>query len=138
MSNRNYYDIVVARYYKKVDRGDIDWIINIFSKDAVYARADVLFKGRDEIANFYRGDRKIYGTHTINLQIVHEDRVIVQGVFDGKGAKGYPVNVRFCDFWRFCERFVISRETYLALGSDYIRGNKSLDAMDADLNRIES
>ena len=112
---------LIAEYYPRVDAGDLDWVIGLFSDDAVYVRADAEYAGKPAIEAFYRGDRKIGGRHTIQGLFESGDTVAVQGVFCGVGADGSPRDIRFSDFWHFRQVKVVARDTYLALGSDYVR-----------------
>jgi len=112
---------LVSEYYPRVDRGDLDWVLAMFANDAVYTRADSCYEGKNEISEFYCADRKINGRHTINTIMESGNTVAVQGVFKGQGADGSPKNVRFSDFWQFDRNLVSSRNTYLALGSNYVK-----------------
>lgn len=116
-----FYSDLIHRYYDKIDKGDVEWVIAMFAPAAIYERADAKLDGHDAIAEFYRSGRKITGTHLIDEPIVSGDTVIVRGVFDGKGADGSSKHVRFSDIWRFEGRLVVSRQTYLALGSSYVK-----------------
>lgn len=96
-------------------------IVALESFDAVYARADSRSVGKDEIADFYHLNRKINGKHTIDNILEKGISVVVQGIFKGQGADGSLKNMRFSDFWRFDKTLVSTRDTYLALGSDYVK-----------------
>lgn len=114
-------DDTTREYYAKVDAGDTEWIVAMFAKEARYRRADADYVGQAAIAEFYREGRKIRGKHTIENLYATGNVVVVQGTFVGQGAKGNPKKVRFCDVWLFQDTCVKLRETYLALGSDYVR-----------------
>jgi ketosteroid isomerase-like protein len=111
----------VEEYYKRVDSGDVEWVIEIFAEDACYQRAEAEYAGKKAISRFYREGRKITGNHTIEEPLVIKDVVVVRGIFKGKGAHGEPKEVRFCDFWEFKDSLVRLRQTYLAIGSDYVK-----------------
>ncbi|MDX8452312.1 nuclear transport factor 2 family protein [Mesorhizobium sp. VK9D] len=95
----------------------------LFSEDAVYERADARYVGRAAIEHFYRNERMIRGTHTLDRTCHQEDaaRVFVTGQFKGHGANEAPRLVRFTDIWEFDEQNKVRRrETYLALGQTYV------------------
>ncbi|MEM6935905.1 MAG: nuclear transport factor 2 family protein [Pseudomonadota bacterium] len=112
----------VIKYYNRVDAGDVDWVINLFAEDAVYDRASEVYKDRTAIEQFYRSERKIDGRHTLTNVASSNDTVLVDGEFQGCGADGSSKKIGFADCWRFNEAGkVTSRNTYLAIGSDYVR-----------------
>ncbi len=112
----------VRDYYPKIDEGNVDWILALFAEGAHYLRADAGYLGKKEIAQFYEKDRKIKGKHSLESVFSTEDKVAVNGVFEGVGGDGSPKKISFADFWSFNEfGLVISRKTYLAIGSDYVK-----------------
>lgn len=114
----------IQDYYPRVDACDFDWIVSLFAEDAIYERAEARYAGIDEIAHFFRVERQIRGRHVIaDIWSDARARVVwATGLFDGKGALGDARRTRFADMWRFNENGLVERrETYLALGSDYVR-----------------
>lgn len=112
---------LIKDYYQKIDDSNVDWVIDLFADDAVYQRANAIYNGKDEITQFYREQRKIRGKHTLYDYIDQEETVIARGVFDGQGEQGDPRAVEFCDVWSLNHNRVVARQTYLALGADYVR-----------------
>lgn len=114
----------IEDYYPRVDACDFDWIVGIFASDAVYQRAEAQYAGIAEIERFFRVERQIRGSHVIAdmWSDPHARVVWATGLFEGKGALGDARSTRFADMWRFNESGLIERrETYLAIGSDYVR-----------------
>jgi ketosteroid isomerase-like protein len=115
---------IVEEYYGRIDRGDVGWVLSQFSLDAVYERADVVYNGSAEIGQFYRHERLIRGVHRIDTLTANpaDDLVIVTGRFTGAGGQGDERDVGFADVWHFgADKLVKRRQTYLALGSAYVR-----------------
>ena len=113
---------IVRAYYPKVDAGDVEWVINLFAETGVYERADAVYDGKAAIADFYRGDRKIRGRHSLENIVADGDTIIVNGVFEGFGADDSPKKIAFADAWKFDDAGkVASRKTYLAIGADYVK-----------------
>lgn len=111
-----------TEYYRKIDEGDIDWVLSLFAKNGRYIRAEIVLDGHNEIEAFYSTVRKIRGMHTIELAIAQDHYVFVRGRFDGIGATQVKKNVSFCDFWSFNDDIKVSlRQTYLAWGAEYVR-----------------
>ena len=111
------YCELVREYYRRLDGGDVDWVMELFTDDAVYSRAGVVYSGRTEIERFFREARKIVGTHTPNWMTVDQRVVIVEGRFEGHGAQGDVKIADFCDIWRFDDNGrVFRRNAYLAAG----------------------
>ncbi len=102
----------VRRYYRLVDRRDIDGLVSLFSPDAVYARPGYpALRGRDQIRAFYQEERVIArGDHTLSCVVAEPDRVAVHGQFSGVLRDGREVQLRFADFFlldaegRFAQR----------------------------------
>ena len=112
----------IQEYYRRVDANDIDWVVDLFADDAVYARANSRFEGKETIAGFFRSDRKIRGTHGIESTCAIDDLVFAKGEFVGVGDAGDDRRVRFFDVWQFEPGGKVTlRETYLALGHEYVR-----------------
>lgn len=112
---------LVDLYYKKVDALDIEWVINMFADNCHYQRADAPYVGKDVIEKFYREERKIRGKHTISRILTSDETVVAYGVFNGVGGFGQPKHIEFCDIWSFKNSLVIKRQTYLALGNEYVK-----------------
>lgn len=118
------YLTIVQEYYRRIDDGDVVWVLSQFNADAVYERADVSYKGLDEISRFYQRERLIRGVHHIDTLTANptDDLVIVTGRFTGTGYRNDERNVGFADVWEFgTDKLVKRRQTYLALGSAYVR-----------------
>lgn len=114
---------IVRDYYPRIDRMDVEGILRLFAPTAVYERAGARYEGLPSIAAFYREDRRISGTHSIEHLMADEARrvVLVMGRFEGKGADGSSKAVDFVDLWQFDETKSVSlRRTYLALGHAYV------------------
>jgi ketosteroid isomerase-like protein len=114
---------IVRDYYPRIDRMDVEGILQLFAPTAVYDRAGALYVGLPSIATFYREARRIRGTHSIEHLVEDEARraVMVMGRFEGKGADGSSKAIDFADLWQFDEsKSVCLRRTYLALGHTYV------------------
>ena len=114
---------VIADYYLKIDNQKISEILDMFSFDATYERADIIYSGLIEISDFFLNKRRIRGEHILDRVIPCEDHhiVIVTGRFVGTGAEGDSRAVDFVDVWQFNELNKINkRKTYLALGNKYV------------------
>lgn len=116
----------VAEYYRRIDQNDMDWVVSLFSPDAVYERAEASYSGLSEIGRFFREQRLIRGVHQIDTLVANSDAdgdvVVAVGRFDGTGRHGDPKSVGFADVWRFdTEGLVKKRQSYFALGSTYVR-----------------
>ena len=116
------HEFIVQEYYPRVDAEDVEWVIALFADDAVYHRADSSYVGKRAISSFYRGERKILGRHTLENIATDDDKVLVNGVFCGEGHDGSLKKVGFADVWQFdATGLVTHRQTYLAIGSGYVR-----------------
>jgi hypothetical protein len=118
------HDALVREYYGRIDASDLDWVVNLFDEDAVYERADATYTGRAAIARFFREERQIRGVHILSDLIPDnaEPTVVALGRFCGVGRSGDSRQVAFADVWRFRGAHrVIRRQTFLALGSQYVR-----------------
>ena len=112
----------IYQYYEHIDVNDIDWVMSLFSKDAIYYRADSVYDGCKAIDSFFRQSRKIRGCHSIDSIWSFDEKVICIGTFNGKGYDGDERKVKFSDFWIFDTSGLVSkRETYLALGHEYVK-----------------
>lgn len=112
---------LIAEYYRRIDRMDIDWVLALFAPGAVYERADATYDGIAAISRFFREQRLIRGEHAIERMWTDADSVVAIGEFRGTGASGDARRVRFADAWRFGEHDrVVRRQTFLALGHGYV------------------
>lgn len=114
---------LVAGYYPKIDNQKISEVLEMFSSDAIYERADITYDGIDEISDFFINRRQIRGVHILDRIVPCEEHriVIVTGHFFGTGAEGDSRNVDFVDVWQFNESNKVNkRKTYLALGYEYV------------------
>lgn len=114
----------VEEYYRRIDQSDVAWVVSRFSADAVYERAETSYSGLGEIGRFFREQRLIRGVHQVDTLVANSngDVVIAAGRFEGTGRQGDPKNVGFADVWQFdADGLVKKRQTYLALGSTYVR-----------------
>ncbi len=112
---------LIADYYPHIDRMDVDWVLALFSPDAVYERADATYTGIAAISRFFREERRIRGEHVIERMWTDADSVVAVGEFRGTGAAGDARRVRFADVWRFGgDGRVTRRQTFLALGHGYV------------------
>ena len=115
---------LIREYYRRIDQGDVDWVVGLFASDAVYERADALYDGIAAITHFFAQDRRIRGVHEIESIVAAPDAGVVtaNGRFVGVGEAGDPRSVGFADLWRFAPSgLIMRRQTYLALGNDYVR-----------------
>ena len=113
---------IVAEYYRRIDSNDLDWVVGLFSEDATYVRADSRLQGKAEIERFFRTQRRIVGKHVIDSIVAVRDQVFCKGEFIGKGETGDRRRVRFFDVWHFHPGGTVRlRETYLALGHEYVK-----------------
>ena len=112
----------ILEYYRLIDQNKIDDILELFSDDAQYLRCGETYRGYEQIAHFYKVERKIKGTHTINDLWIIGQTGIVEGTFAGWGEEGQPKVVNFADFFIFNPNHKIQeRRTYLMLGSSYVK-----------------
>jgi ketosteroid isomerase-like protein len=116
MTESDYCELV-REYYRRLDGGDVDWVMDLFTDDAVYSRAGVIYEGIEAIGSFFREARTIVGTHTPHWMTQDGQVVVAEGTFEGRGAQGAPKLVDFCDVWRFNEDGrAVRRNAYLAAG----------------------
>ena len=105
---------VIREYYRNIDRQDIKAALSCYMSDSVYRRPGYdPFVGLRAISTFYHEDRVIAGgRHELEAVIEDGDMVAVHGSFHGTSRSGDPITVRFADFWRFSDLFVVERYTY--------------------------
>ncbi|OLF06969.1 hypothetical protein BLA60_29355 [Actinophytocola xinjiangensis] len=88
-------------FYARVDAGDIDGLVAMFTDDAEYHRPGyppVL--GQSGMDHFYRFERVIAGgAHTLDGVAVTGDEVAVRGSFAGTKRDGSPARHRFAEFF---------------------------------------
>lgn len=113
---------IAREYYAQVDAENHDWVVDMFTPDAVYDRAGDLIKGHAELREFYEGARKIKITHQ-NLQIWESgNHVFVEGTYSGVGADGTARSGQFADHWTFNDAGKVTlRRTSLFTGAGSIR-----------------
>ena len=103
----DHFVVRVYTYYRDVDRGDVDRIIDLFAPEATYRRGQsFLLEGRDAIAAFYTDVRKLVGTHTLHEVRGEGDEVWVRGTFTGT-HDGQPVEIQWSDRWVFDDRGLV-------------------------------
>lgn len=105
----------VLGYYRLVDSGDIDGLVELFAADARYSRPGYHpLVGRAEIRRFYTSDRAIgRGRHEITSVLHQGNLVAVHGSFDGCLRDGSPAGVRFADFFVMGEQdTIVERDTF--------------------------
>ncbi len=113
----------IEAYYPHIDNVDIDWVIALFHEDAVYQRADIIYRGLAELRKFFFEERQIRGEHIVDALWADDatETVFVTGRFEGQGVAGDPRSVAFADVWRFDDAgLVVRRQTYLGLGHAYV------------------
>ncbi len=110
----------VNEYYSRIDKGDTNWVIDLFSENAAYVRGEVTYQGKEQIREFFQITRQIKGVHAIQSIRRDKDTVVVAGHFSGFGADGKPKEVDFCDFWTFKGREVLKRQSYLGAGAKVV------------------
>lgn len=113
---------IVEEYYRRIDAGDIAWVVDMFASDGVYDRAGEIYSGRDAIRAFYSAGRKIKVRHSdIRLWACGRD-MFVEGSFSGTGADGSKREGQFSDHWTFNDEGKVTlRRTSLFTGSRYIK-----------------
>ncbi|USQ78102.1 nuclear transport factor 2 family protein [Ornithinimicrobium cryptoxanthini] len=91
---------VTHRYYRAVDAGDVQGVLDWFADDCVYHRPGYgPMHGQPAIAAFYGGERVIEsGSHQLDQLLVDGASVSVRGVFTGRLKDGSQVQVGFADF----------------------------------------
>lgn len=91
---------ITHRYYRAVDSGDLEGVLEWFAEDGVYHRPGYEpMRGRAALRAFYGGERVIEsGSHRIDQVIVEGASVAVRGVFTGTLRDGTSVTVGFADF----------------------------------------
>ena len=104
-------------FYARVDAGDIDGLVAMFTDDAEYHRPGyppVL--GQSGMDHFYRYERVIAGgAHTLDGVAVTGAEVAVRGSFAGTKRDGSPAHHRFAEFFTLSpdHRFA-RRETFFS------------------------
>ncbi|MEV6146688.1 nuclear transport factor 2 family protein [Streptomyces sp. NPDC051992] len=105
----------VRLYYRLVDEGDIDGLVQLFDTTAEYLRPGYeKLTGHKELERFYREERVIEsGRHSV-LKLIHDGQdVAVHGVFEGELRDGTHASLRFADFFELTPAGTFSRrETF--------------------------
>lgn len=104
----------VHTYYRDIDRGDVQSVIDLFAPDATYRRGESFcLDGREAIAAFYTDVRKLVGIHTLHEVRGEGREVYVKGTFTGT-HDGHPVEILWSDRWVFDDRGLVRlRESVL-------------------------
>lgn len=94
---------LVARtehYYRTVDAGDVQGVLDWFADDATYWRPGYEpMVGRAALEAFYGGARVIeQGAHVLDAVVAQAPHVAVRGRFEGRLKDGTEVVVGFADF----------------------------------------
>ncbi|NKZ08779.1 nuclear transport factor 2 family protein [Actinomadura latina] len=107
-------EAAVREYYRLVDAGDVDGLLDLFADDAVYSRpGHPVMRGRADLAVFYGGGRVIdRGRHTLDRVVAHGSQIAVTGAFAGVLKDGTEVDLRFADFFVFGGARIARRDTY--------------------------
>lgn len=76
----------LEQYYEYIDTEQYDALFALFSDDITYHRSgQPTIDGKTAFREFYLDDRPLEdGSHTIHTYIVDDDRVCVQGTFEGR------------------------------------------------------
>lgn len=103
--------------YHRVDTGDIDGLVAMFTEDAEYHRPGYPpAVGHAGIDHFYRYERVLAsGVHTLEAVAASGNHLAVRGSFVGAKHDGTAVELRFSDFFTLADdhRFV-RRETFFS------------------------
>lgn len=112
----------IQEYYRRIDAGDIAWVIGLFAEDGCYDRAGTIYHGRGAIRNFYERERKVrMAHHDLEFWGVG-NHVFVEGSFRGAGADESITEGQFADHWQFDGAgHVVHRRTSLFVGAELIR-----------------
>jgi steroid delta-isomerase len=105
----------VLRYYRAVDRDDIEELLSLFAEGATYYRPGYEpIHGRAGLHRFYSSDRVIVrGEHQVAAVVSDGAWTSVQGKFDGSLRDGSAAHLRFADFFLFDDSGQISeRRTF--------------------------
>lgn len=112
---------LLRNYYQWIDAKEIEKVMSLFAEDAVYNRAGELYRGKQQIDEFFRYLRKLEGVHTIDCIFTHGRNSFVVGDFKGVGDSNNPKQTGFIDHWKFNSAGLVSeRKTALVEGSQYV------------------
>jgi hypothetical protein len=71
---------VIREYYRRIDTNDTEWVVALFTADAIYERADSTYRGAERMRQFFCIDRRIRGVHSVeHLWYVEESIVVALG-----------------------------------------------------------
>jgi ketosteroid isomerase-like protein len=106
----------VRSYYRLVDLGDLDALVDLFAEDAEYHRPGYSpISGRAQIRSFYEHHRVIEtGEHVVDSLLSNGCDIAVRGSFEGALKDGSEVSLQFADFFQLRQedqRFV-RRDTF--------------------------
>ncbi|MFP5023494.1 nuclear transport factor 2 family protein [Pseudonocardia phyllosphaerae] len=102
---------VIRQYYRLVDAGKVDELLDLFEVNAAYDRPGYApMRGRDELDRFYRAERAIdRGEHTLTDVVEDARQVAVAGRFVGVLKDGQTVTVGFADLFTFSPAHRVTR-----------------------------
>ncbi|WP_406292836.1 nuclear transport factor 2 family protein [Embleya sp. NBC_00888] len=91
----------VISYYRFVDSGRTEMLLDLFAEDAVYRRPGYEpFSGKAALKTFYSSERIIEsGTHSIREMVTEGLNVAVSGDFVGILKDGCEIRLEFADFF---------------------------------------
>ncbi|MCA1703428.1 MAG: nuclear transport factor 2 family protein [Actinobacteria bacterium] len=104
----------VRNYYRLVDSGELERMLELFSADTVYHRPGYEpLRGQADLRRFYSSERVIEsGEHELEDPLTSGDRVAVQGVFRGVLKDGKSVEFRFAEFFSVRDDRIVERRSY--------------------------
>lgn len=104
----------VRAYYRHVDAGDVDALLELFAEDCIYERPGYApLVGKAALAHFYATVRVIEsGRHELGAVIGRGDTVAVEGRWSGRLRNGSDAEVRFAEFFVFSDDLIARRRTY--------------------------
>ena len=92
---------LIRNYYRDIDRGDMQRVLDLFAPEATYQRsASLYFDSKDAIVAFYTETRKLKGSHAVREICGDGNDVRVVGSFRGTND-GKPVEIQWRDRWIF-------------------------------------
>ncbi|NYI99653.1 ketosteroid isomerase-like protein [Nocardioides thalensis] len=105
---------LVRSYYRAVDAGDIEGVLECFAEDARYDRGGYPpLQGAADLRRFYAHDRVIAsGRHRVERILVDGRTAAALGTFQGTSKSGDALDIRFADFFVFHDDLIGQRTTY--------------------------
>lgn len=103
----------VRTYYARVDAGDTEGVLALFSDDVRYERQGTpSITGKDELRRFYTDGRIIAeGRHELEFVAASGDWVAVRGTFTGRLRDGEQVELVFTDWHHFASGLIDHRQS---------------------------